>query len=338
VVLFGGAKSVTELFNDALIYFIKEKSWLKLEPSGDIPSARAAHAACGKDKDHIIIFGGANKNGSFASNELYMLALRPDRSKSKWTILNCKDPKPLRRYGHTMVYAKPYLVVFGGIQKEKNKLSNEVWVLNLDNRIIDSNKIHNQITIKVNDEIKVKPSESHEYFYEWKLVEFNNDSIIPSSRMYHSSVICRSGKAKGMILIFGGRADKRTPLNDLWGLRKHRNGSWEWILAPCSNKVTPLKRYQHSSICYSNNMIVLGGLSDLENIENGGIPVEIFNCDNLEWITYFHFNKFRHASVILEKYAFTFGGCELSNPLQPTDNFVMFDVQELCNNVTKYNI
>jgi protein phosphatase len=335
VVLFGGAKSVTELFNDALIYNIKEKSWLKLEPSGDIPSARAAHAACGRDKDHIIIFGGANKNGGFASNELYMLELRPDRTKSKWIILNCKDPKPSRRYGHTMVYAKPHLVIFGGVLKDKNKLSNELWVLNLENRLIDTNKLHNQITLKINEEIKVTPCDGPDYFYEWKLVEFNKDSLLPPPRMYHSAGICRSGRAKGMILIFGGRADKSTPLNDLWGLRKHRNGSWEWILAPCSNKVTPLKRYQHSAIFYSNNMIVLGGLSDLDNMENGGISVQIFNCDTLEWFTNFHFNKFRQASVILEKYAFTFGGCDLSNPLEPTDKIVMFDVQELCSNVRK---
>ena len=318
-----------------MIYNIKEKSWLKLEPSGDIPSGRAAHAGCAKDKDHLLIFGGANKNGGFASNELYMLELGPDRTKSKWLILSCKDPKPSRRYGHIMVYAKPNLIVFGGVLKEKNKLANDLWILNLENKVPNNIKAMSQISLKINEEIKITTNEGPDFVYEWKQVEYGKDVIIPPARMYHSAGICKNGRAKGMILIFGGRADKSTPLNDLWGLRKHRNGTWEWISAPCSNKVTPLKRYQHSAIFYSNNMIILGGLSELDNMENGGICVEIFNCDTLEWFSNFYFNKFRHASVVLEKYAFTFGGCDFSNPIEPTDKIVMFDVQELCSNVRK---
>jgi len=35
-----------------------------------------------------------------------------------------------------------------------------------------------------------------------------------------------------MIVIFGGRATDNNPLNDSWGLRRHRNGSWDWVRAP----------------------------------------------------------------------------------------------------------
>ena len=32
----------------------------------------------------------------------------------------------------------------------------------------------------------------------------------------------------GMIVIFGGRSHNNMAMNDIWGLRKHRDGSWDW--------------------------------------------------------------------------------------------------------------
>jgi protein phosphatase len=35
-----------------------------------------------------------------------------------------------------------------------------------------------------------------------------------------------------MAVIFGGRSNDDTILNDLWGLRKHRDGTFDWAQAP----------------------------------------------------------------------------------------------------------
>lgn len=32
--------------------------------------------------------------------------------------------------------------------------------------------------------------------------------------------------------MYGGRGKDGTALNDTWGIRKHRNGTWDWIKAP----------------------------------------------------------------------------------------------------------
>lgn len=32
-----------------------------------------------------------------------------------------------------------------------------------------------------------------------------------------------------MILMFGGRNKGGNALDDLWGLRRHNNGEWDWI-------------------------------------------------------------------------------------------------------------
>ncbi len=310
--LFGGAKSISELFNDTLVYFIKEKSWLKLEPTGEIPSPRAAHAACLKEGSGVVVFGGAKKNGGFSSNELYLLELG-SKSETRWVVIPCRDPKPSRRYGHIMLYSKPYLILSGGVLKEKNKLANDLWIVNLSKKVI------------LNEEKEY-------YVYQWTSVECTN--FPPSPRMYHTAGIIKSGRAKGMILIFGGRGEKNQPQSDTWGLRKHRDGSWEWIAAPCLGNL-PRGRYQHTAIFFTNNMVILGGLGETDKIGNEAMAVEIYNCDTFEWSAHFSFNKFRHSSFLIEKYAFTFGGCEYSEPLKSTDKIVMFDVQELCNNVRR---
>lgn len=167
-----------------------------------MPSPRAAHAACRKENENIIVFGGAKRNGGFTSSELYVLDLTEGEYKAKWSIIPTKDLKPPRRYGHTMVYIKPHLIIFGGVLKSNNKNANDTWVINLENL--------------VNNE------------YEWMLVEIQN-MIVPPSRMYHSAGVIKSGRAKGMILIYGGRTNEKTLLNDVWGLRRHRNGKWEWV-------------------------------------------------------------------------------------------------------------
>jgi hypothetical protein len=49
----------------------------------------------------------------------------------------------------------------------------------------------------------------------------------PAPRVYHSGSYCSSGTTQGMILIYGGRSEKKA-VHDLWGLTKHRDNSWSW--------------------------------------------------------------------------------------------------------------
>ncbi len=94
-----------------------------------------------------------------------------------------------------MVYSKPFYIVFGG---NSTKITNEVWLANIDDERI-----------------------------EWKRVETTGDT--PCPRIYHAAAICKVGSAAGMIITFGGRSDTCAALNDVWGLIKHRNNSWDWV-------------------------------------------------------------------------------------------------------------
>ena len=52
----------------------------------------------------------------------------------------------------------------------------------------------------------------------WISLEFQNN-VIPSPRLYHTSIVYNKGKASRMIIIFDGRDSNLNSLNDLWGLR-----------------------------------------------------------------------------------------------------------------------
>ena len=47
-----------------------------------------------------------------------------------------------------------------------------------------------------------------------------------------------------MMIVFGGRDGNGNALNDTWGLRKHRDETWDWVLAPNkSSSQIPCPRY-----------------------------------------------------------------------------------------------
>jgi len=110
-----------------------------------------------------------------------------------------------------LVYSKPYITCFGG--HSGSEPSNDTWVLSIE-----------QLPFK------------------WQKIEVKKE--IPPPRVYHTGALCTTGKAQGMIVIFGGRGKNQDTLCDTWGLRKHRDGSWEWVKAPQNGDVLPTSRFQ----------------------------------------------------------------------------------------------
>ena len=80
--------------------------------SGTTPSPRAAHGAVCIENNKIVIYGGATGSGGLASDDLFHLDIR--EGYGVWNTINVVGKTPGRRYGHTLSYSKPYLVVFGG--------------------------------------------------------------------------------------------------------------------------------------------------------------------------------------------------------------------------------
>jgi protein phosphatase len=138
---------------------------------------------------------------------------------------------------------------------------------------------------------------------QWSKLDIKEE--VPSARVYHTASVCNYGYANGMMVIFGGRRKDGQVLNDMWGLRRHRNGSWDWTKAPY--KGTPKDRLQHASLFCGNFFINIGGRS---SSDGDNLPIEVYDTETSEWHIFMNFKRFRHACFIIENFMYIHGGLE----------------------------
>ncbi|CAD8080668.1 unnamed protein product [Paramecium primaurelia] len=63
-----------------------------------------------------------------------------------------------------------------------------------------------------------------------------------------------------MMVTFGSRTSDQRALNDTWGLRRHRDGRWDWARGPSKNQnEIPVQRYQHATLFLGTLMFLIGG-------------------------------------------------------------------------------
>ena len=223
------------------------------------------------------------------SDELYLLDLRNGENQAQWIVIEVKGPTPGRRYGHTISFFRPHLLIFGG--NTGTEPVNDVWCLNVESCP-----------------------------FKWAKIECNSE--IPPPRSYHSGAQCLHGTAAGMLIIFGGRSLDHVPLNDTWGLRRHRDQTWDWIRAPSSTG-PPIGRYQHSIIFIETKMIVSGGRT---NQVNEGVPLSIYDTESSKWTNYNSIKRFRHSCWFLENQIYFHGGFLQSDPNLPTTSITRCNI------------
>jgi len=294
ILLFGGATGNTGKYSinsDVFLYDQQFKKWRKLDPSGSIPSQRAAHASAYVDPGQVYIYGGATGGGGLSSDDLILLDFRNGDEKATWQSLGVIGVTPGRRYGHSLVYYKPFLLVFGG--NTGNEPVNDVWALNLEKSPLVWNKIDTK-------------SES------------------PPARVYHSASVCTVGSAAGMMVVFGGRTTDGSALADTWGFRRHRDGRWDWVKAPYKSVgLKPLGRYQHSTLFLNSLFVIIGGRT---NNTNDQIPLDVYDTQASDWYRFGSFQRFRHASWITDQWLYLFGGFDQKNPNIPTDELIRINI------------
>lgn len=262
-VLFGGATGDTGKYimtGDTYLFNILSKTWAKLSVKGVPPSPRAAHHATNVEQMQMVVYGGATGGGSLASDDLFLLDMRNGEEEATWMIVPVVGSTPGRRYGHTIVFAKPHLLVFGG--NTGSEPVNDVWCLSVEKAPFSWTKL-------------------------------NCGTNVPPVRVYHSAALCSTGSATGMMVIFGGRTSDSSALNDTWGLRRHRDGRWDWVPAPYkTNSEIPTYRYQHSTLFLGPLMIVIGGRT---NTVGEVVPLEVYDTESSEWTAFHSLQRFRHV-------------------------------------------
>lgn len=241
----------------------------------------------------MYIYGGALKGGQLAPDIVYYLDINNGFNQCSWNILSTTGISPGKRYGHSMAFISPNLFVFGG--NIGSKLTNDIHVINVE----DS---------KNNEWIRLEPN-----------------SDLPQPRMYHSFNTCKFGTAKGMMIVFGGRAENGSALNDIWGFRRHRDGRWDWTKAPYQN-FEPTKRFQHTAAFYYKFLIILGGRTDDEAKD---IPIQLYDTDTSRWSQLSYFNKFRHSTFLVNSTLYSHGGFDHSAPLISKNDLIAIDLNKL---------
>lgn len=79
------------------------------------------------DTNELLMFGGAFVGGTLAKEHLHHCKIQNDVA--KWNEINVEGTKPSRRYGHTLKFNKPNLILFGG--STGSSTINETWILDL---------------------------------------------------------------------------------------------------------------------------------------------------------------------------------------------------------------
>jgi len=293
VVLFGGATGDSGRYTitaDAYMLEASTDCWSRITAEGTVPSARAAHAAACVDHSQMIIYGGATGGGSLSSDELFLLDIR-NEERTQWMSVPVLGSTPGRRYGHTMIFNKPLLIVFGGNNGAQAEC--DIWVLDVER----------------------SP-------FQWTEVSVMHTRC-PLPRVYHSAEVCREGPAAGMMVVFGGRTPDNRSLKDTWGLRQHRDGRWDWVEAPTKRGLPPEPRFQHSCLFLNSKLLIVGGRgSDV----NKPLPTAVYDTETCEWRNLASVNRFRHSNWGMGPLLFSYGGFDHKNPSAPTADLQVLDV------------
>ncbi|KAI4368683.1 hypothetical protein MLD38_017213 [Melastoma candidum] len=201
---------------DVHCYDVLTNKWSRITPFGEPPTPRAAHVATAVGT-MVVIQGGIGPAG-LSAEDLHVLDLTQQRP--RWHRVVVHGPGPGPRYGHVMaLVGQRYLMAIGG-NDGKRPLA-DVWAL----------------------DTAAKP-------YEWRNLEPEGEG--PPPCMYATA----SARSDGLLLLCGGRDANSVPLASAYGLAKHRDGRWEWAIAP---GVSPSPRYQHAAVFVNARLHVSGG-------------------------------------------------------------------------------
>ncbi|KAK9068126.1 hypothetical protein SSX86_012237 [Deinandra increscens subsp. villosa] len=201
---------------DVHFYDVLTNKWSRVTPFGEPPTPRAAHVAAAVGT-MVVIQGGIGPAG-LSAEDLHVLDLTQQRP--RWHRVVVQGPGPGPRYGHVMaLVGQRYLMAIGG-NDGKRPLA-DVWAL----------------------DTAAKP-------YEWQKLEPEGEG--PPPCMYATA----SARSDGLLLLCGGRDANSVPLASAYGLAKHRDGRWEWAIAP---GVSPSPRYQHAAVFVNARLHVSGG-------------------------------------------------------------------------------
>ena len=274
IVIFGGAISTPNsqasytMTSDLYLYNMAQNTWKKLEPSNSYkpPHVRAAHASATVRDNQVLYYGGSIGNGQYAKDDLWFLDIK-NQEEVSWMQVPIEGATPGPRYGHSMVYIFPNLILFGGSSNSgpnrKNVILKDVWLFPTDKTP-----------------------------FNWIKVETESSSLL-TARLYHTCCVYQKINGEGDdLVLFGGRDAQNVSLKDLSLLEKQKDNFYKWkYISPKNNDPAPISRHQHSATMFGPSLFVIGGRSSHTPITT----FDVFSFISYSWYRFGNVGIFRHT-------------------------------------------
>lgn len=125
-----------------------------------------------------------------------------------------------------------------------------------------------------------------------------------------------AARSDGLLLLCGGRDASGAPLGDAYGLARHRDGRWEWAVAPGQ---MPTPRYQHSAVFVQAKLHVSGGAIGGGRMVDESSSITMLDTGTGTWSSqqpatngnaaaHDLMKRCRHAVAAIGTYVFIYGG------------------------------
>lgn len=212
---------------------------------------------------------------------------------------------PGLRYGHTMVYIMPILILFGG--SGESEILNDIWIMSTDKTP-----------------------------FKWEKVTIS--STIPLARVYHSANLYKVAGNSEMMIIFGGRDRMNNSLCDVMGIKKDTNNNWEWTdftkMGGNEGGRKPIGRHQQCSAFFGPFLFVVGGRAGGKE----SATFDVFSMNKYKWYRFGNINLFRHSIWVYnniisedkyEVYLYIYGGFDGDNNSQINPHLYRVNIVEL---------
>ena len=222
----------------------------------------------------VVVQGGIGPAG-LASEDLHVLDFtEPDRP--RWHRVIVSGPGPSARYAHTLsLVANRFLVAAGG--NDGRQTLADAWALDTSDKPYQWRRIDGTpsaaaaaAAVKAEEKNQAGGAASSSSASATATPDY------PAPRMYASA----AARSDGLLLLCGGRGTDGAPLDDAFGLARHRDGRWEWAAAPGT---MPGARYQHGAVFVGARLHVSGGAVGGGKLVDDGTAVAVLDTAAGVW-------------------------------------------------------
>ena len=223
----------------------------------------------------VVVQGGIGPAG-LASEDLHVLDFtEPDRP--RWHRVMVSGPGPSARYAHTLsLVANRFLVAAGG--NDGRQTLADAWALDTSDKPYQWRRIDGtpSAAAAAAAAAAVKTEEKTPGGAASSSTPASATPDYPAPRMYASA----AARSDGLLLLCGGRSADGAPLDDAFGLARHRDGRWEWAAAPGT---MPGARYQHGAVFVGARLHVSGGAVGGGKLVDDGSAVAVLDTAAGVW-------------------------------------------------------